>query len=103
MDINIDIILEDLKEGKPPRTRSNLDKLNNILKEYAESGQRDFYYPNRSNFAEKGGLAYEALRATRNKHYRTLIEAWAQKCNTNTKRPLSPACALNQSLKIINS
>lgn len=91
MDINIDIILEDLKEGKAPRTKSNLDKLNSILKEYSESGQRDFSITQIGRIsAEKGGLAYEALRATRNKHYRMLIEAWAQKCNTNTKKPISP-------------
>ena len=91
MEINIDVILDDLKEGKPPRTKSNLDKLNSILKEYAESGQRDFSITQIGRIsAAKGGLAYEALRATRNKHYRTLIEAWAQKCNTNIKKPLSP-------------
>lgn len=91
MDINIDIILEDLKEGKAPRTKSNLDKLNSILKEYSESGQRDFSITQIGRIsAAKGGLAYEALRATRNKHYRMLIEAWAQKCNTNTKKPISP-------------
>ncbi|MBE9402549.1 hypothetical protein IQR32_14810 [Acinetobacter albensis] len=91
MDINIDVILEDLKEGKPPRTKSNLDKLNSILKEYVDSGQRDFSITQIGRIsAAKGGLAYEALRATRNKHYRILIEAWAQKCNTNTKKPISP-------------
>ena len=42
MDINIDVILADLKDGKVPRTQKNLDKLNDILKAYAESGQRDF-------------------------------------------------------------
>lgn len=91
MDINIDVILEDLKEDKPPRTKNNLDKLNSILKEYAESGQKDFSITQIGRIsAAKGGLAYEALRATRNKHYRILIETWAQKCNTNTKKPLSP-------------
>lgn len=42
MDINIDIILADLKDDKVPRTQKNLDKLNDILKAYAGSGQRDF-------------------------------------------------------------
>ena len=32
MDINIDIILADLKDDKVPRTQKNLDKLNDILK-----------------------------------------------------------------------
>ncbi|EGM77963.1 hypothetical protein Rhein_1909 [Rheinheimera sp. A13L] len=91
MDINIDVILADLKDGKVPRTQQNLDKLNDILKTYAESGQRDFSITQMGRVsAAEGGPGYEALRATRNGHYRTLIEAWAQKCKTNTKKPLSP-------------
>lgn len=90
MDINIDLILADLKEGKVPRTQKNLDTLNSILKAYAESGHRDFSITQIGRVsAEKGGPGYEALRATRNKHYRTLIEAWAERCNTDTKKPLS--------------
>lgn len=90
MELDIDVILADLKEGKVPRTQQNLDKLNDMLKVYAESGQRDFSITQIGRVsAENGGLAYEALRATRNKHYRTLIEAWAAKCNTSTKKPLS--------------
>lgn len=90
MSINIDIVLEDLKDGKTSRTKANLEKLNSILKKYAESGQRDFSITQIGRIsAAKGGPAYEALRATRNKHYRTLIEAWAQKCNTNTKKPIA--------------
>lgn len=42
MELDIDVILADLKEGKVPRTQQNLDKLNDTLKAYAESGQRDF-------------------------------------------------------------
>jgi hypothetical protein len=90
MELDIDVILADLKEGKVPRTQQNLDKLNDTLKAYAESGQRDFSITQIGRVsAENGGLAYEALRATRNKHYRTLIEAWAAKCNTSIKKPLS--------------
>mgnify|MGYP001383527580 FL=1 len=87
MELDIDVILADLKDGKVPRTQQNLDKLNDTLKAYVESGQRDFSITQIGRVsAENGGLAYEALRATRNKHYRTLIEAWAAKCNTNTKK-----------------
>lgn len=89
MDLNTDIILEDLKDGKVPRTQQSLDKLNSILQTYAESGQRDFSITQIGRVsAAEGGPAYEALRATRNKHYRDLIEAWAQKYKTNTKKPL---------------
>ena len=91
MDINIDVILADLKDGKVSKTQQTLDKLNDILKKYAESGQRDFSIAQMGRVsAAEGGPGYETLRATRNKHYRTLIEAWAQKCNTNTKKPLAP-------------
>lgn len=91
MEINIEVILEGLKEDKSQRTKDNLDQLNNILKEYTDSGQRDFSITQIGRISlGKGGLAYEALRATRNKHYRTLIEAWAQKFNTNTKKPIVP-------------
>jgi hypothetical protein len=90
MDINIDVILADLKDGKVPRTQKNLDKLNDILKAYAESGQRDFSITQMGRVsAAEGGPGYEALRATKNTHYRTLIEAWAAKCKTTTKKPLS--------------
>ncbi len=91
MELDIDVILADLKDGKVPRTQQNLDKLNDILKAYAESGQRDFSITQMGRVsAEKDGPGYEALRATKNKHYRTLIEAWAAKCKTTTKKPLSP-------------
>lgn len=91
MDINIDEILADLKDEKTPRTQNNLDTLNAILKAYADSSQHDFSITQIGRIsAAQGGPAYEALRATRNIHYRALIEAWAAKCKTNTKKPLSP-------------
>ena len=90
MDINIDVILDDLKDGKVPRTQKNLDKLNDILKAYAESGQRDFSITQMGRVsAAEGGPGYEALRATKNEHYRKLSEAWAAKSKTTTKKPLS--------------
>ncbi|AJB72262.1 TPA: hypothetical protein JD053_28020 [Klebsiella michiganensis] len=90
MELNIDIILADLKEGKVKRTQQNLEKLNDTLKKYAESGQRDFSITKIGLVsAADGGLAYEALRATRNEHYRTLIKAWAATCNTSIQKPLS--------------
>ncbi len=76
MELNIDIILADLKDGKVKRTQQNLEKLNDTLKKYVESGQRDFSITKIGLVsAADGGLAYEALRATRNEHYRTLIKA----------------------------
>ena len=79
MELNIDVILEDLKDGKVPRTQQNLDKLNSILEEYAKAGQKDFSITQIGRVsAAESGPGYEALRATRNVHYRTLIEAWAR-------------------------
>lgn len=90
MELNVELILDDLKEGETTRTKKNLDKLNGILSHYAESGQKDFSITQIGRVsAAEGGPGYEAIRATRNKHYRVLIEAWAQKCNTNTKKPLA--------------
>ena len=91
MELNIDIILADLKDGKVPRTQKSLDKLNGILQAYAEAGQKDFSITQIGRVsAAEGGPGYESIRATNNKHYRTLIEAWAQKCKTDTKKPLAP-------------
>ena len=91
MNIDIDVILADLKDGKSPRTQSNLDSLNDILKAHAESGKRDFCITTIGRVsAEKGGPGYEAVRATRNLHFRTLIEQWASKSSATTTKPLSP-------------
>ena len=42
MEINVDSILQGLKDGKSTRTQQSLDTLNGILQHYVESGQRDF-------------------------------------------------------------
>ncbi|MGO2274735.1 gamma-mobile-trio protein GmtX, partial [Pseudoalteromonas nigrifaciens] len=63
MELDIDVILEDLKDGKVPRTKQNLDTLNNILKVYAESGQKDFSITQIGRIsAAESGPGYEALR-----------------------------------------
>ncbi|HGW8507535.1 TPA: gamma-mobile-trio protein GmtX [Raoultella ornithinolytica] len=83
MEINVDSILQGLKDGKSTRTQQSLDTLNGILQHYVESGQRDFSVVQIGRIsAAKDGPGYEAIRATRNQHYRDLINAWAQKCNT---------------------
>ncbi|MBB1450076.1 gamma-mobile-trio protein GmtX [Pseudoalteromonas carrageenovora] len=80
MNINIEVILADLKDGKEPRTQKNLQKLNEILSLYSATGNHNFSITQIGRYSkENGGPAYEALRATRNSHYRSLIEAWAQK------------------------
>lgn len=91
MEIDIDVILEDLKEGKTAKTQQSLVKLNQTLCDYYERGERDFSITTIGRVsAEDGGVGYQSVRATANKHYRDLIEAWAAKAKTTTKKPLSP-------------
>lgn len=90
MEIDIDVILEGLKEGRTAKTQQSLDKLNETLCKYNERGERDFSITTIGLVsAENGGVGYESIRATANKHYRDLIEAWAAKVKTTTKKPLS--------------
>ncbi|MCF7743003.1 gamma-mobile-trio protein GmtX [Aeromonas veronii] len=90
MELSINTILDGLKSGKTARTRHALDTLNGILEVYVNSGKRDFSITQIGRISSaKNGPGYASLRATKNKHFRDLIEAWAAKCNTTTKKPLS--------------
>lgn len=90
MEVDIGVILEDLKEGKTTKAQQSLDKLNETLREYYERGERDFSITAIGRLsAEDGGVGYESIRATANKHYRDLVEAWAAKAKTTTKKPPS--------------
>lgn len=91
MEVDVDIILEDIKEGKTAKTQESLDKLNRTLCDYYERGERDFSITTIGRMsAHDGGVGYQSIRATANKYYRDLIEAWAAKARTTTKKPLSP-------------
>ena len=92
MTIDMGAVLEGLKEGQHPRTQKSLDQLNDILKTYHDAGHRDFSVTaiGRVSASHKG-LGYQSLRATKNPHYRRLIEAWATKAGTDMKRPLVEA------------
>jgi len=86
--IDIDAVLESLQNGKTARTKASLDKLNQTLQHYYQSGARDFSITTIGRMSvRKGGVGYESIRATANKHYRDLIEAWAAKAQTTTKKP----------------
>lgn len=90
MEIDIDVILEDLKEGRTAKTQQSLDKLNQTLRKHCERGERDFSITTIGRLsAEDGAVGYQSIRATANKHYRALIEAWAAKAKSTTKKPLS--------------
>lgn len=92
MQIDIDAVLETLKIGKTAKTQSSLDKLNETLKDYFDSGKRDFSITTIGRVSEEAnGVGYQSIRATANRHYRDLIEAWAAKAQTTTKKPPSVA------------
>lgn len=91
MEIDTDAILEDLKEGRTRKTQQSLDNLNETLREYYKRGERDFSITTIGRVSAKDdGVGYQSIRATANKHYRDLIQAWAEKAKTNTKKPISP-------------
>ncbi|MDW1753565.1 gamma-mobile-trio protein GmtX [Vibrio sp. Vb2535] len=90
MDIDVNAILDTLKDGKSAKTQASLDKLNETLSNYYAEGKRDFSITTMGRVsAEAGGVGYNSIRATANKHYRDLIEAWAAKAQTTTKKPPS--------------
>jgi hypothetical protein len=95
--IDTSVILEDLKEGKDPRTKKSLDTLNHILKAYHEGKNRDFSITHIGRISsENGGPGYASLRATKNDHFRRLIEAWATYSGTTTKKPLAATARSHQ-------
>lgn len=78
MSVKIETILEDLKSGKGSRTCKSLDKLNAILKNYTNNGGENFSITAIGKISYKhGGPTYETIRATKNAHYRELINAWS--------------------------
>ena len=89
MEIDIELILDDLKAGKANRTQRSLDQLNETLEKHYKSGAIDYSVTNIGRVsAAAGGVGYDSIRATSNEHYRRLIEAWAAKANTTTKKPV---------------
>lgn len=95
--IDTAVILEDLKEGKSPRTQQTLDVLNDILETYHGAKNRDFSITEIGRFSsENGGPGYNCLRATKNGHYRRLIEAWATHAGTTLKKPLGNTARSHQ-------
>ena len=88
MNIDVDAVLDTLKDGKTAKTKASLDKLHETLSVYYESGARDFSITTIGRVSEEdGGVGYQSIRATANKHYRDLVEAWAAKAKTTTKKP----------------
>ncbi|WP_394211600.1 gamma-mobile-trio protein GmtX [Psychrobacter piscatorii] len=103
MTIDIESVLDTLKDGRTPKTQRSLEGLNTVLKDYFDSGRRDFSITTIGRISEeKGGVGYQSIRATANRHYRDLIEAWAAKAQTTTKKPPSiPAKKSGQDYQLL--
>ena len=103
MTIDIESVLDTLKDGKTPKTQRSLEGLNTVLKDYFDAGKRDFSITTIGRISEEnGGIGYQSIRATANKHYRDLIEAWAAKAQTTTKKPpSSPAKKSGQDYQLL--
>lgn len=80
MILEIDIILQTLKDSLHLRSQKSLDKFNHILRDYVTSGGDDFSITNLARVSlENGGPSYAVIRATKNTCYRTLIDAYIAK------------------------
>lgn len=91
MTIEPELILEDLKADKSPRTQASLDKLNELLKNLYEAGSNDYSIVTIGKLSkEQGGVGIVSIRNKSGEHYRRLIEAWASKANTTMKKPPVP-------------
>ena len=90
MSIDPELVLNELKDGINCRRQRTLDVLNEILRKHYESGEVDFSITNIGRLSEAAkGPSYSTIRATKNADYRRLIEVWAAKAGTNTKKPLA--------------
>lgn len=90
MTVDPAIVLESLMTEATPRVRNSLLKLNSILQEYSKEGGLDYSVTTIGRLSsEQKGPGYSSIRATRNAHYRRLIEAWAAKGGTDMKKPIS--------------
>ena len=90
MDINIDMILDDLKEGKSQRTKDSLDSLNTLLETEFNKDEHDYSIAHIGRLSKaSGGISTVSIRNKSGNHYRLLIDAWATKANTTMKKPPS--------------
>lgn len=91
MNIDPEALLNDLKEGRHSRTQQSLEKLNALLKERFESGEKDFCIATIGRASSnQGGISTNSIRNKPGECYRRLIEAWAAKASTTMKKPPVP-------------
>lgn len=88
MQIDINVILADLKEGKSKATQESLDYLNALLEARYKVGEKDYSIATIGKVSkESGGIGTVSIRNKSGEHYRRLIDAWATKANTTMKKP----------------
>lgn len=88
MQIDINVILEDIKRGKARRTQDSLDKLNTLLEARFNAGEKDYSIATIGRISKAdGGIGTVSIRNKTGEHFRLLIDAWATKANTTMKKP----------------
>lgn len=91
MQININLILDDLKIGKSQRTIDSLDKLNMLLASRFKESKQDYSIATIGRLSKaENGIGTVSIRNKSGEHYRLLIDAWATKANTTMKKPPAP-------------
>ena len=95
MQVNINVILEDLKMGKTSRTQDSLNKLNALLEARFNAGEKDYSIATIGRVSKaEGGVGTVSIRNKTGEHFRLLIDAWATKANTTMKKPPVPQSRL---------
>lgn len=95
MNIDVNVILEELKSNKSQRTKNSLDKLNSLLQTHFNMGEKDYSIATISRISKAdGGIGEVSIRNKTGEHFRLLIDAWATKANTTMKKPLTPQSRL---------
>lgn len=88
MQVNINLILEDLKRDKTQRTQSSLDQLNSLLERRFNAGEKDFSIATIGRASKaNGGVGEVSIRNKSGEHFRRLIDVWASKAQTTMKKP----------------
>lgn len=87
MKIDIDLILEDLKLNKSVRTQNSLEQLNRLLNIRFNENEQDYSISTIARASKAlGGIGEVSIRNASGLHYRQLINAWAAKAQTTTKK-----------------
>ena len=97
MNVDIKLILENLKFGKSQRTQDSLNKLNTLLETRFNAKEKDYSIATIGRVSRaEGGIGEVSIRNKTGEHFRLLIDAWATKANTNMKKPPVPHSRKNE-------